>query len=134
MLKKILATALGILLVHGAACLKPAFAGSKEEKLAAHTDQIRTGIMKLGVGPDARVKLKLRDNKKLAGFISESNHDSFVVTDAKSKANTTVDYRDVSQVKGHNLSTGAKIAIGIGIGVGLTILVLYLLYLGYGGD
>jgi hypothetical protein len=44
---------------------------------------------------------------------------------------TTVAYSDVAQIKGHNLGTGAKIAIGIGIGVGLTILFFYIIYLSY---
>jgi hypothetical protein len=39
---------------------------------------------------------------------------------------TTVAYTDVTKVKGHNLSTGAKIAIGIGIGVGVVLLILLL--------
>jgi len=53
------------------------------------------------------------------------------VTDLKTHAATTVAYGDVTQVKGHSLGTGAKIAIGIGIGVGATILVLYLYILAH---
>jgi hypothetical protein len=118
------------LLVH-AICVQPASATSKEEKLAQHTEKVRAGILKLGVGPDARVAIKLRDKVKLAGYVSEATDSSFVVTDMKTRAVTSVSYGDVAQVKGHNLGTGAKIAIGIGIGVGLTILVLWLIFLNY---
>jgi hypothetical protein len=130
MLKKILTITLTGLLIQ-AFCLQPASAASKEEKQTRRTEKMRAGILKLGVGTDARVAIKLRDNVKLAGYISEAKDDSFDVTDLKTRTATTVAYGDVTQVKGHNIGTGAKVAIGIGIGVGLTILVLYLIFLNY---
>ena len=125
MFNKILTIVLAGLLIQ-AICTQPASATSKEEKQTRRTEEVRAGILKLGVGTGARVAIKLRDDVKLAGYISETKDDSFVVTDMKSRAATTVAYGDVAQVKGHNLGTGAKIAIGIGIGVGATILVLFL--------
>ena len=125
MFRKTLTMVLAGLLIQ-AFWVQPAFASSKEEKLAQRTEKVRAGILKLGVGTDARVAIKLRDDVKLAGYISEATADSFIVTDRKTRAATTVAYGDVTQVKGHNLGTGAKIAIGVGIGVGATILVLYL--------
>src|SRR5262249_53458047 len=112
-------------------CVQPTFAASKEEKQAQRIEKVKAGILKLGVGPDARVALKLRSDVKLAGYISEARDESFVVTDLKTRSSAAVAYGDVTQVKGHNLGTGAKIAIGIGIGVGVTILVLYLIFLNY---
>ncbi|MEK6289494.1 MAG: hypothetical protein AABO57_27585 [Acidobacteriota bacterium] len=125
MFKKILTMVLAGLLMQ-AICVQPVSAASKEEKQTQRAEKVRAGILKLGVGTDARVAIKLRNNVKLAGSISEAKDDSFVVTDLKTRAATTVAYGDVTQVKGHNIGTGAKIAIGIGIGVGLTILVLWL--------
>jgi len=125
MFKKILTMVLAGLLIQ-AVCVQPVSAASKEEKQAQRTEKVRAGILKLGVGTDARVAIKLRDDVKLAGYISEAKDESFVVTDMKTRTATTVAYGDVAQVKGHNIGTGAKIAIGIGIGVGATILVLYL--------
>ena len=130
MSKKILTMVLAGLLIQ-AVCVQPASASSKEEKQAARVEKVRAGILKLGVGTDARVAIKLRDDVKLAGYVSEAKDDSFVVTDLKTRTATTVAYGDVTQVKGHNLGTGAKIAIGIGIGVGVTILVLWLIFLNY---
>lgn len=124
MFKKILTIPLAGLLML-AVCVQPISAASKEEKLAQRTEKVRAGILKLGVGTDARVAIKLRDHLKLAGYISEAKDDSFVVTDLNTRAATTVAYRDVTQVKGHHLGTGAKIAIGIGIGVGATLLILF---------
>lgn len=130
MFKEILTMVLAGLLIQ-AICVQPASATSKEEKQALRTEKVRSGILRLGVGSDARVAIKLRDDVKLAGYISEAKDDSFVITDMKTRTATTVAYGDVSQVKGQNLGTGAKIAIGIGIGVGVTVLILFLIVLRY---
>jgi hypothetical protein len=124
MLKKILTIVIAGLLIEGF-FVQPASASSKEEKQAARTEKVRANILKLGIGTDAQVAIKLRDDVKMAGYISEANDGSFVVTDLKTRSVTTVAYGNVTQVKGHNLRTGVKIAIGIGIGVGATLLVLF---------
>jgi len=125
MFKRIVATGVTVLLIQ-TVCLQKASASTKEEKAAQRTEKVRSGILKLGVGPDARVALKLRNNAKLAGYISSANDDSFVVTNLKTGNSATVAYHDITQVKGNNLSTGASIAIGIAIGVGATLLFLIL--------
>ena len=108
MLKKSIACLLIALLV-----VAPSVgAKSKVEKDA---EKIKTAILKLGTGPDARVSLKLRDKTKVAGYIQEASAESFVVADANTGATTTVPYPNVTQVKGNNLSTGAKVAIVLGI-------------------
>ena len=124
MFKKIVATALAVLLIQ-TFCLRTASAGSKEQKEIQRAEKVRSGILELGIGPDARVALKLRDKPKLVGYVSSVSDDSFVVTNSKTGEATTVAYHDVTQVKGNNLSTGASIAIGLAIGVGVTVLVLF---------
>jgi hypothetical protein len=103
-----------------------AIAGSKVEKESRRIEKVKAGVAKLGVGRDARIDIKLKDKTKLSGYLSQVNDDSFVVSDLKTEAATTVAYPEVAQVRGHNLSTGVKIAIGIGIVVlviGIIILV-----------
>ncbi len=107
-------------------------AKSKEEKAAEFTSKVKTGIAKLGVGPDARIEVKLRDKTKLKGYVSQISDESFVVADAKTGATTEVPYPNVASVTGKNLSTGAKIAIGVAIGVGVLVLVGLIAYLAYG--
>ena len=124
MVKKILTIVAAGLLVQ-VACLQPVFAASKAEQQAQRAEKVKAGIEKLGVGKDARVAIKLRDDIRLSGYISEAKSDSFVVTDVKTGSATSVAYADVAQIKGHHLGTGAKVAIGIGIGVGATLLVLF---------
>lgn len=90
----------------------PTFAGTKEEKLA---EKVKTGIAKLGTGPEAKIKVKLKDKTKIEGYITESNENQFVVMNSKTGQPVQVSYSNVKQVKGNNLSTGVKIIIGIAI-------------------
>lgn len=115
MLRKYFVLALAAILLQFL-CVRPVSAASKTEK-------VKAGIMKLGIGQDARVEVKLQNKTKLTGYVTEATANSFVITDNKTGATTTVPYSDVQQVKGHNLSTGAKIAIGIGIGIGICFIV-----------
>ena len=91
--------------------------GTKESKEARFASKVKAAIAKLGSGPAARVEVKLRDKTKLKGYVDVVNDDSFVVVDDKTGVATTVLYPQVQKVKGNNLSTGAKIAIGIGIAI-----------------
>jgi hypothetical protein len=104
----------------------PAWAGTDAARGVKFAERAKAEILKLGVGPEARVSVKLRDKTKLTGYVSKAEDNLFVVNDLKTAESTPVTYADVAQVKGHNLSTGAKIAIGIGIGVGATLLILFL--------
>lgn len=105
----------------------PAYASSKEETQARFAERVKQGIGRLGTGPEARVEVKLRDGRKLKGYISEAGEDSFVIVDAKSGASATVPYPQVKQVAGNNLSKGAKIAITVGIVVGFLFLLTVLI-------
>ena len=126
MFRKALSVLLAGLIIQ-LACAYPAFASTDSKKDYERAEKVRAGIARLGTGPDARVKIKLRDKTKLEGYISEAGSEQFVVTDVKTGAATSVEYSQVKQVKGNNLSTGAKIAIGVGIGVGVVLLVIYLM-------
>ena len=103
-----------------------AYAGSKEEKEIRFAEKVKAGISKLGTGAEARIEVKLRDKTKLKGYVSEAGADSFVVVDEKTGATSTVNYAQVKQVKGHNLSTAAEIALGVGV-ILLPIIVVLLL-------
>ncbi len=83
----------------------------KDAQLA---EKARAGVQKLGVGRDARVEVRLRDNTKLKGSISAAGEDSFTVTDSKTGASQTVAYADVTRVKrpGGGLSTRTWVIIG----------------------
>ncbi len=125
MFKKVLSLALvGFLL--SVAGLRPAYAGSKEEKATRFTEEVKEGISKLGTGAEARIEVKLRNKTKLKGYVSEAGEDSFVIVNEKTGASSTVTYAQVKQVKGNNLSTAAEIAIGVGV-ILLPIVIVVLL-------
>jgi hypothetical protein len=114
MFKKVLCLVLvGFLL--SVAGVRPAYAGAREEKETRLAEKVKKGISKLGTGAAARVEVKLRDKTELKGYVSEAGEDSFVIVDEKTSAISRVPYSQVQQVKGNNLSTAAKIAIGVGI-------------------
>lgn len=124
MFKKLLSLALiGLLLNLGGVKV---YAHSKEEEQARFAEKVKEAVNKLGIGEAARLEVKLKDKRKLQGYISETGEDSFVVTDAKTGTATTIAYAHVKQVKGNNLSTGAKIAIGVGVAVAILALLAWL--------
>ena len=129
MLKKCLTLFLVSLLMQIASLA--AFAKSTPEKEAQRIEKVRAAIFSLGVGPEARIRVKLKDKAKLEGFIKEAGDNQFVITDAKTGTDTTVPYPQVQTAHGNNLSKGAKIAIGVGVAVGIVILTLFLIWHGH---
>lgn len=90
-----------------------AFASTtKDAKRAA---QVKVGLTQLGAGQNSRVELKLRDHRKLTGFIAGLEADTFTLTESASRSDINLRYDEVTQVKGHSLSTGKKVAIGVGV-------------------
>jgi len=101
-----------------------ALAADAKAKEAALTEKVKAAIVELGTGPSAQVQIRLRDKTKLKGYIEEANEERFVLVSDTTGATTEVAYPQVKQVKGNNLSTGAKIAIGVGIGFVILLVVL----------
>ena len=123
MLKRILSLVLigSLMMVAGG---RSALASNANAKEAAFTDKVKATIAKLGTGPSAQVEIKLRDKSKLKGYIKEAQEDHFVLVHGKTGATTEITYPQVKSVKGNNLSTGAKVAIGVGIGFVILLIVL----------
>ncbi len=122
MLKKYLVLLL-IVLVFNLAGGGPVLAQTQDAKNAKLTQKIKTKITKFGTGEKAKVKVELRNQIKIKGYISAIDDDSFTVTDKKTGTTSKIDYAQVKKVNGSGLSTTAKIAIAIGIAVPATILV-----------
>ena len=113
--------------------VRPVQAQSQDQQ-TRNIEKIKEGVRKLGTGEDARVELKLKDGRKLKGYIREAGEDTFVVVDGKNGAATTVTYEDVKQIKGKNRLTAAKVGITIVKGVavvaavaGITMLLMLLI-------
>lgn len=124
MLRK-LVTLLLVAFVINLAGVRLAYADSKEQKQARFAEKVKANVLKLGTGESARVKVKLRDQAKFEGYISDAGADTFTITNRKTGVATTVAYPQVKSVQGNNLSTGAKIAIGLGIAGAVIFIILW---------
>ncbi|HSE38075.1 MAG TPA: hypothetical protein VLG74_12300 [Blastocatellia bacterium] len=122
MLRKSLAMIVAAVLLH--MLVQPASAGSKAEKQAKLAAQVKQKLSNFGVGDNARLAVKLRNKAILGGYLESAGEQSFVLKNLKTGESTTIAYTEVTQARGHNLSTGAKIAIGIAIGVAAVLIVL----------
>ncbi len=113
MFGKYLSLALAASLVY-AANAAPACAQStagKESQLAA---KVKDGILSLGDGPEAFVRVKLQDKTAVGGYIDEAGVDSFTVIDELTGKEATIRYSQVKQIMGINSLTRVSIAIGVG--------------------
>jgi small nuclear ribonucleoprotein (snRNP)-like protein len=101
----------GVLLVT-AFGFQPALAQTGNETQAL--EKVRARVQKIGVGRNARVEVKLRDNTQLKGYISAADQDSFTVIDSNTGSTRTVSYADSSSVKkaGSGLSAKTWIILG----------------------
>ena len=89
--------------------------------------KIKAEVQKRGIGKQARVKVTLRNETDVKGYVSQIDDDSFQVTNPKTQGVTTVAYADVKKVRGPGLSTMASVAIGISVIAGALILIAFLL-------
>jgi hypothetical protein len=93
-----------------------------QSKLAAQIEKIKTAISKRATSSDTRVKLKLRSGEEVEGKIDRATDDNFTLNRAKT-GQMTVSYADVARIKGHGLSTGAKIGIIAGGAVAAFVII-----------
>jgi hypothetical protein len=96
--------------------------GNKEQR---QLEKLKAGIHRLGTGPDARIKIKLKDKTQISGYISEAGEDTFVVVDAGTGKSNIVAYPQVAKAKGNNLSSNEKLAITLVV-VGILAVVILL--------
>ena len=120
MFRRVLSPALAVILLQGF-FFGPSFANSKVVEEARLTEKVTAAIAKLGMGKETRVEIRLRDKKKLAGYVDKIGDESFGVTDLKTGTSTVVSYANVTQVKGHHLSQRACNILFVAILVGMFV-------------
>jgi hypothetical protein len=80
----------------------------------AFAEKIRKKLTELGPNPKCLIYIKLRNGKKVIGYVSEIRNSSVVVTAGASTEPTTVNYRDIARIKGKKrLSENSKWGIGM---------------------
>src|SRR5262249_8382575 len=61
-------------------------AESRMEKEARFAEKVKAAIFKIGVGEQAKVKIKLRDQRNLEGYVSEAGEGLFTIQDTNTGA------------------------------------------------
>ena len=129
MLKKLLSLALAGVLLNMVAVGRAHAAGNTQaDKDARNAEKVKQSVARLGTGEKAHIKVKLKDNTKVKGYVSRIGDDGFQVTDAKSGAQTQVTYVQVKQIEGKNFTTGEVIAISVGIAAGVVLVLGILVF------
>jgi len=113
MFRRMFAMMLSGMILFTAFGFQPATAQSTNDQPAI--EKTRSKVQKMGVGSNARVEVKLRDNTQLKGYISDADRDSFTVVDSKTGSSKTMSYADTSTVKkaGSGLSGKSWIILGV---------------------
>ena len=100
--------------------------GKKQLLADRQAAQAMVEVQKRGIGERSRVRVTLRNAPEVKGYISQTDADTFQVTDKKTGHVTTVAYQDVTRVRGGGMSAGAKLAIVTGIGVAAVVILAVL--------
>jgi len=103
MFKNLLSVALGVLLI-SLTTPAPSSAQSPTENDPRQADEIKAKVTRLGMGRQARVEVKLKDNTKMKGYIGQISEDGFALVDPKHGTVTPVPYAQVQQIKNTNRS------------------------------
>ncbi|MCA1814809.1 MAG: hypothetical protein LC746_00090 [Acidobacteria bacterium] len=135
MLKRALAVAVACAVVVGSSGAR-ALASTQAEKDAEGLAKVKAKIHRAGTGERARVEVKMKDGRRLKGYVSESGEDDFVLRDARTDAPTTVAFTDVAKVsKMPPPQTKAQdVAMYVGAGLGAVIIVLCIVAASQGID
>lgn len=110
MFRKIFAVMFSLTLVLTTLGVSTVHAQSRAE--ASSVERVRAQIIQRGTGERARIEVKLRDNSKLKGYISETGADSFTLTEKKTGTVRTIAYGDVARVGDGGSSQTKYIIIG----------------------
>lgn len=97
---------------------------------AQAVEKVRLKVAKLGLGDKARATVRLKDGRKIKGFISQAGASDFTVRDRKTGDPTLILYSDVLKVEDNNgHSTLRNIMIGVGIGAAALAAVLTIIFM-----
>jgi len=124
MFKKYLVLSI-IVLVFNSVGVRLVFSQTQDDKSIKLTEKIKTKVTKIGVGEKSKVRVELRNQTKVKGYISAIDGDSFTVTDKKTGATTKIEYAQTQKVmRGDGFPRGATIGIIAGLAVTATILLV----------
>ncbi len=110
MFSRHLSLVLALSLIYTASA-ESAFAQTAPGGAAPFAEEVRQNISRLGLGREARAIVKLRDNRKVAGYVGQVGADSFTLTDRGTGAPITVLYTEVQRISGGNRAAGVYFSL-----------------------
>lgn len=86
-------------------------------------EKVKADVARLGAARNAKVRVRLRDNIRIEGYVSQAAEDSFTIVDAVTGGPRTIAYLDVTEVSrpGQGLSGMTKVLIGAAIAAGVIV-------------
>jgi hypothetical protein len=126
MFRTFLSLALAGLLIQGWPVAAVVAAQTKDDAQAV--EKVRLKVAKLGTGDKARATVRMKDGRKIKGFISQAGANDFTVRDRKTGDPTLIPYRDVIKVEDNRGNNVLRNALLVGIGAGATVLVIVIAF------
>jgi hypothetical protein len=87
------------------------FAQDDAAKDARRASAVKSAVLQLGAGKDARVTLTLADRKKLTGYVNDVQADAFLVASLCTDQVATVPYGQVRGLRGLNVANGMRVSV-----------------------
>jgi len=109
MLKRLLALALAGFLL---GMVTPLPSSAQSETDARQIEKVKAQVARMGTGKRARVKIKLKDNQTIKGYIGQIGEDGLTLVDSRNGTITPVPYNKIDQVKANNPSPFLPLAVG----------------------
>ncbi len=130
MLKKNLSLVLALVLLQVG--ITPSFGASRGDTSEAQVSKVKADIAKRGTGEKATVRVKLRNDRELKGYIADAGEDRFIVTIPKSNESVPVNYSDVVEVKNQSHPLASNVLFWVGAGAVATGAVAVMAFSGAG--
>jgi len=115
MLRKFLAFALSVILVHTYA-IAPLNASAQAGSKPTHVEEIRSKVAVAGVSSEKVVEVRLKDGTKLKGNITNIQEDSFDLSVVPNGEKKSILYTDVSKLGTSWSAKKAVLVLGVVVG------------------
>ena len=86
--------------------------------------KVKAEVQKRGIGKQSRLKVTLRDQTEVKGYVSQIGDASFQITNPQTQDVTTIAYADVKKVRRPGLSRSVGTAIVVGVAAAALLILL----------
>ena len=95
-------------------------------------ERIKKSLTDSAARPKARVQARLKDKRRVTGYLGEMRDDEFILSETPSGSAVAIAYRDVATITNKNHSTFTKVGIAALVG-GTALLTVVAIVAGSGG-